>query len=108
MIFRAYVAGALGLVVTGQLAAGQVATQGERLLDQAMSSDPTGALLAEAAKVSTLGVQPTDAAIIVAISGVAWKFLDTQQKGGTFDTLNLWLRRKLKVDQVNPPPPPPA
>ena len=37
--------------------------------------------------------------------GVAWKFLDAQQKGGTFETFNLWLRRKLKVDG-NPPPPP--
>lgn len=104
MILRAYLTGALGLVVAGQLAP----THGERLLDQAMAGDPTGALLAEAAKISTLGVQPTDAAIIVALSGLGWKFLDTQQKGGTFDTLNLWLRRKLKVDNVNPPPPPAA
>lgn len=108
MILRAYLAGAAGLVIAGQTATSQVATQGERLLDQAMNSDPTGALLAEAAKVSTLGVQPTDAAIIVAVSGLAWKFLDTQQKGGTVETLNLWLRRKLKVDDINPPPPPRA
>jgi len=104
MIFRAYIAGTIGLVVAGQSSL----SHGERLLDQAMGMDPTGAILAEAAKVSTLGVQPTDAAIIVAIAGVAWKFLDTQQKGGTFDTINLWLRRKMKVDEVNPPPPPRA
>ncbi len=106
MIFRAYLAGAIGLAVAGQQATGQASTHGERLLDQAMQNDPTGAVLAEAAKISTLGVQPTDAAIIVALSGLAWKFLDTQQKGGTIDTINLWLRRKLKVDQ--PPPPPPV
>lgn len=101
-------AGAAGLLVAGQLSAsGQ--TQGDVLLNQALQADPTwGPLVDTAQKVATLGISPSDAAIIVALSGVAWKFLDTQQKGGTIDTLNLWLRKKLKVEGHNPPGPPVA
>ena len=101
-MLRLYLGGAASLVLMGQVGA----TRGEQLLDQALAGDPSiGTIMNEAGKMASLGIQPTDAAIIVALSGLAWKFLDTQQKGGTFDTLNLWLRRKLKVDH-NPPPPP--
>ncbi len=82
------------------------ATIGDSLLDKAMSgAEGFGPLIDEASKVATLGISQVDAAVIVAVAGVAWKFLDAQQKGGTFETFNLWLRRKLKVDG-NPPPPP--
>lgn len=102
-MFRVYMVGGAGLFAMGQQSQ---STVGDRLLDQAMNAgEGMGAVIDEAAKVATLGVSQTDAAIIVALAGVAWKFLDTQQKGGTFDTINLWLRRKLKVD-VNQPPPP--
>ena len=101
MITRAYIAGAAGLFIAGQQAS---STVGDRLLDQAMTAgDGIGGVIDEAA---TLGISQTDAAIIVAIAGVAWKFLDGQQKGGTFETFNLWLRRKLKVGDHNPPAPP--
>lgn len=95
--------GAAGLFVMGQQGG---ATVGDRLFDQALNSDGIGAVIDEAAKLSTLGISQTDAAIIVALAGLGWKFLDGQQKGGTFETLNLWLRRKLKVGDHNPPPPP--
>ncbi len=104
MITRAYIAGAAGLFIAGQQAS---STVGDRLLDQAMTAgDGIGGVIDEAAKLATLGISQTDAAIIVAIAGVAWKFLDGQQKGGTFETFNLWLRRKLKVGDHNPPAPP--
>lgn len=106
-MIRAYFGMAGGLVMMGQLSA---STSGEQLLDQALAGDPSlGPIIDQAQKLATLGLTPTDAAVIVAIAGVAWKFLDTQQKGGTFDTINLWLRRKLKVDDHpphNPPNPP--
>lgn len=100
---------AAGFMVAGQLSAsGQ--TTGDQLLNAALADPTMGPIVDAANKVGTLGVQPTDAAIIIALSGLAWKFLDTQQKGGTIDTFNLWLRRRLKVDPVapplNPPPPP--
>lgn len=102
-MIRLYFSGAAGLVVAGQVSASPAGA----MLDQALSSDPSWApIINEAKNLSTIGISPTDAAVIVAISGLAWKFLDTQQKGGTIDTLNLWLRRKLKVDGHNPPPPP--
>jgi hypothetical protein len=103
-MLRLYLGGAASLVLMGQVGGG---TTGQQLLDQALAADPSiGTIMNEAGKMASLGIQPTDAAIIVALSGLGWKLLDTQSKGGTFDTLNLWLRRKLKVD--NPPPPPPA
>lgn len=103
-MIRAYFAGATGLIVAGQVSGSQAGA----MLDQALASDPSfGPIIAEAKNLSTIGISPTDAAVIVALSGLAWKFLDTQQKGGTIDTLNLWLRRKLKVGAENPPPPPP-
>lgn len=103
-MIRAYFASAAGLIVAGQVSASPAGA----MLDQALATDPSwGPILDEAKNLSTIGISPTDAAVIVALSGLAWKFLDTQQKGGTIDTLNLWLRRKLRVDQPNPPPPPP-
>lgn len=104
-MLRVYLTGAAGLLVAGQLSAsGQ--TQGDVLLNAALADPSMGPIVDAANKVGTLGVQPTDAAIIIAISGVIWKFLDTQQKGGTIDTFNLWLRKKLRVDAPNPPAPP--
>lgn len=101
-MMKLYLAGSAGLVLMGQQS-----VSGQQLLDQALSADPSiGMIMNEAGKMASLGIQPTDAAVIVAGSGLLWKFLDVQQKGGTIDTLNLWLRRKLKVD--NPPPPPAA
>ena len=95
--------GSAALFVMGQQGASSV---GESLLDKALSGDAGfGPLIDEASKVATLGISQVDAAVIVAVAGVAWKFLDAQQKSGTFETFNLWLRRKLKVDG-NPPPPP--
>jgi hypothetical protein len=104
-MLKYYLGGAVGLVAFGQSAATQT---GQQLLDQALSGDPSmGAILNEASKVATLGIQPTDAAIIVAGSGLAWKFLDTLSKSGTPETMNKWLARKLKVDGSDNPPPPP-
>lgn len=102
-MLKFYMGGALSLLVAGQVAAAPTADQ---LLDQALGDPSMGVVVDQAVKLGTLGIQPTDAAIIIALSGLAWKFLDTQQKGGTIDTFNLWLRRKLKVDGHNPPPPP--
>jgi hypothetical protein len=100
-MLRLYLGGAAGLVLFGQTTAGQT---GQQLLDQALTSDPSlGVIMNEAGKIASLGIQPTDAAVIVAASGLVWKLLDTQQKSGLFETLNLWARRKLKVD--DPPPP---
>lgn len=104
-MLRVYMSVAAGFLVAGQMtASGQ--TQGDVLLNAAMADPTMGPIVDAANKVGTLGVQPTDAAIIIALSGLAWKFLDGQQKGGTIETFNLWLRRALKVDQPNPPPPP--
>lgn len=103
-MLRLYLGGSAALLIAGQSGA---ATVGDKLFDQALSGDGgMGAVIDEAAKLSTLGISQTDAAIIVALAGLGWKFLDGQQKGGTFETLNLWLRRKLKVGDHNPPPPP--
>lgn len=103
-MLRVYMGGSAALFVMGQQGA---ATVGDSLLDRALSgSEGFGPIIDEASKVATLGISQVDAAVIVAVAGVAWKFLDAQQKGGTFETFNLWLRRKLKVDHPNPPPPP--
>jgi hypothetical protein len=110
-MLKIYLTGAAGVLLFGQSGASQTGAAqtgggatGQQLLDQALAADPSmGTIMAEAGKIASLGIQPTDAAVIVAGSGLLWKFLDVQQKGGTIDTFNLWLRRKLKVD--NPPPP---
>lgn len=90
-----YAAGALGLVVAGQ-------QSGAALLDQALSKDMSiSGVMTEAGNLAGLGVNATDAAIIVAVAGLGYKLLQILTPFA--ETVNLYWRNRLM-----PPPPPPA
>lgn len=87
----AYMGGAAGLLIMGQ-------QSGAALLDQALSKDmSTSGIIAEAGNLAGLGVNATDAAIIVAAAGLAYKVLQIAQPFTA--TLNDKLRQKWGVDQ---------
>lgn len=89
-----YAAGALGLVVAGQ-------QSGASLLDQALSNDMSiKGVMNEAGNLAGLGVNATDAAIIVAVAGLGYKLL--QILSPFAETVNMYWRHRLM-----PPPPPP-
>ncbi len=97
-----YTAGALGLSVAG-LQAG-----GAELLDQALSKDMSiQGVISEAGNLAGLGVNATDAAIIVAVTGLGYKLL--QMATPFSETVNLWWRKRLlEPAPPAPPPQPPA
>lgn len=90
-----YTAGALGLVMAGQ-------NSGAALLDQALSKDMSiSGVMTEAGNLAGLGVNATDAAIIVAVAGLGYKLLQIATPFA--ETVNLYWRNRL----MNPPPPAP-
>lgn len=94
-----YAAGALGLVVAGQ-------QSGAALLDQALSKDMSiSGVMTEAGNLAGLGVNATDAAIIVAVAGLGYKLLQIVTPFA--ETVNLYWRRKLLDGPSTPKPPPP-
>lgn len=93
-----YAAGALGLVVAGQ-------QSGAALLDQALSKDMSiSGVMTEAGNLAGLGVNATDAAIIVAMAGLGYKLLQIATPFA--ETVNLYWRQKLMGPHPAPPAPP--
>jgi hypothetical protein len=95
-----YAGGALGLVVAGQ--------SGASLLDQALESDMSvQGVVKEASNLAGLGVSATDAAVIVAVAGIAYKVLQIATPFA--ETINMAFRAKLLAPKPAPtlPPPPP-
>jgi hypothetical protein len=94
----AYGGGAIGLLLMAQ-------QSGADLLDQALNQDlSVGGIMNEAGRMAGLGVNATDAAIIVAGAGIAYKLLQLMQP--FLETLNMAWRRRLELHPPHPPEPP--
>lgn len=91
----AYMGGAAGLIIMAQ-------QSGASLLDQALSQDMSvGGIVSDANKLGGLGVGATDAALIVAGAGLAYKVLQILQP--FTGTVNDKLRQHWGIDKTQPP-----
>jgi len=87
----AYMGGAAGLLIIGQ-------QSGAALLDAALSKDMTTAtIMTEAGNLAGLGVNATDAALIVAGAGLLYKVLQIAQP--FTGTVNDKLRQRWGLDK---------